>query len=300
MLEIILLILKIIGIILLVILGLVFLILFLVLFAPIKYKSNGYKRDKDFALQAVVTYLNPLVSITVKYPEETVVHVKILGITVYTQRVKKGVADDEAGAEDIKNNRIGEEKSDNSDNYQHTDDCVKAAEEHKEESQKVSSESKYKKETENAEKAKASKETGQSEEAPASKIQNSSKKKNSTLNTVGYYASMLQENKGLILEVLKTVLKALKTILPRKCYIKAILGTGQADTTGYIYALYCAVLDYLPKRIEIILEPVWTQKSLEGEYSVKGKIRLIHILIATIKIVADKNVRQLYKRIRSV
>ena len=122
--------------------------------------------------------------------------------------------------------------------------------------------------------------------------------KGSGLDTVGYYYSLFQENKGLILEVIKIVLRALKTILPRKCQIKAVYGAGEADKTGFIYAAYCALEGYLPGKVTF--EPVWTEKFAEGEFELKGKIRIIHFLVAVIKIIANPMVRLLIKKIRRV
>ena len=115
---------------------------------------------------------------------------------------------------------------------------------------------------------------------------------------IGLYLTLFAENKGLISEVLWIVLDALKTVFPRKCYAKVMGGTGQADTTGFIYAAYCGLYEYLPG--EVIFEPVWLEAGFEGEYSVKGKVRLIHFLTAAIKIISNKKVRLLYKKLRRV
>ncbi len=284
MLESILLIFKIIGILFLVIFGFVIFILLLILFAPIKYKSNGHKYNKDLELQALITYLNPLVRIIVKYPSKTVIQVKILFLNVYTMKAKTGVTENTGDSE-------------NADKPNFSNETATA------EKRNLSIE------TSTTEKIAASKKTihenaastaNQTKEATSSKVQDNTKKETGTFDNIRFYAALLQENKVLILEALKTLIKALKTILPRKCYINAVYGTGQADTTGYLYAIYCALFDVWPKGIELILEPIWIEKKLEGEYSIKGKIRLIHLLIAAIKIIADKNIRQLYKKIRSV
>lgn len=112
------------------------------------------------------------------------------------------------------------------------------------------------------------------------------------------YAGLYQEHKDCVLETLETILKALKTILPKKCKVFTVVGTGEADTTGFLYAVYCAVVSFLPG--EIYLEPVWTEQYLAGSYEVSGKIRLIHLVYATIKIVADQRVRLLIKKLRRI
>ena len=214
-----------------VLLGLVLLILFLVLFAPVKYSSNGSKCSDELKVDALITYLNPIVRVKIVYSEAVIVSVKILGVTIQPKQKQTDTP-------------RTKQKSDSS-----------AAE----------------------------------QKTP---------KKNSVFDAVSACIALLQENKELILEVLKVILKALKTVFPRKCYIKAIFGTGQADTTGFIYAAYCSLQEYLPG--EVVLEPVWIEPCLEGEYYLKGKIRLIHFVAAAAKIIANRNVRLLYKKIRSV
>ena len=122
--------------------------------------------------------------------------------------------------------------------------------------------------------------------------------KSSTLDTIGYYTTLFSENKELVLNVLGTILRAFKTILPSKCKVHAVFGTGQADTTGYIYAVYCSLKDNLPG--EVYLEPIWTEAHLEGKYYLKGKIRIIHFLIAFMKIITNKETRLLIKKLRRV
>ena len=75
MLGIILFILKVLGIIVLCALGLTFLILLLVLFAPIRYSSEGSKYVDNLQVKALVTYLNPIVRVKISYPDEAIVKV---------------------------------------------------------------------------------------------------------------------------------------------------------------------------------------------------------------------------------
>ena len=245
MLAIILFILKLLGILIFVLLGLILFVLFLVLFAPVKYSSNGSKCSNELKVNALITYLNPIVRLEVHYPDDVIVSAKVLGVTIY-QKSKENNTSSERVQKGTTSPKL-------QDSEQKTD-------------------------TSAAEKKKT--------------------KKTSTIDTISTYATLFYENKELFLEVLKVILKALKTILPRKCYVKAIFGTGQADTTGFIYAAYSSLRDYLPG--EVILEPVWIESYLEGEYLLKGKVRMIHFVTATVKIIANRDVRLLYKKIRSV
>lgn len=274
MLGIILFILKIIGIILLVVLGLILLVLLLVFLAPFKYKSNGYKNEEGLKVQALITYLNPLIRVLINYPEEYFVCVKVLGFTVYTVKSSK----EETKSRDLD---------------------VSTSKEHSEEQPDTSDADTSKDHVEETP-IDSTADISSVEKTQTDSSKKSSKKQKHTLDKIRAYASILTEHKDLLLDVLKTVINALKTILPGKCYVNFTFGTGQADTTGYIYAMYCALLDFLPDKTEIILEPVWVEKWFSGEYFIKGKIRLIHFLIAIIKIITDSNVKRLYKKIRSV
>ena len=328
MLGIILFILKLLGILLLVILGLILLILILVLFAPIKYSGAGSRYGENLRIWAMVTYLNPVVCVTVQYPDAHIVKVKICGFTVFStgeddESKEENISEEKVHAEaetkekekhSFESNSIAEQKCQHKGSQEGSeakeegssqssgaitagepvvsaDICQGGAE-----TENTVSDTKDSK-TESGELFRDIGEEKSFSDNPETGTSEDSTKGN-VLDTVGYYASLFQENKGLILNVLKTVLNALKTILPRKCRIKAVFGTGEADKTGFIYAAYCALEDYLPG--EIIFEPVWTEKFAEGEFALKGKIRLIHFLVAAIKIIANKNVRLLIKKIRRV
>lgn len=266
MLGIILFILKVLGIIVLCVLGLVFLILLLVLFAPIRYSSEGSKYADNLKVKALITYLNPIVRVKVSYPGNTIVNVRILGTTVFPakQKEKTSNGQKEENAKETREQRLAGEAS----------------------------EAIVRKDKRTSESNSEDKTTGKTSEDK----QEQDGSKSSTLDTVGYYASLFTENKELILDVLKTILKAFKTILPRKCRIHVVCGTGKADTTGYIYAAYCSLKEYLPG--EIYFEPVWIESHIEGEFFVKGKIRIVHFLVAIIKIIANKKVRLLIKKLR--
>ncbi|MCD8131244.1 MAG: hypothetical protein LUE16_08210 [Lachnospiraceae bacterium] len=117
-------------------------------------------------------------------------------------------------------------------------------------------------------------------------------------NKIVAIAALLWQYKEMYPDVLGKVFKALKTILPRKCNIHLIFGTGAPESTGYLYAAYCALGEYLPGTIEF--EPVWMESYLDVEFELGGKIRLIHFVTAAVKIIADKRVRHFISEIRRI
>ena len=124
------------------------------------------------------------------------------------------------------------------------------------------------------------------------------KRKFTLIQDVNYYVTLWQENKELIIDVLHTLGKAVVTILPRDMKANIVYGTGMADITGFIYAAYCCLQPYLPK--DVLVEPIWTEKYLEGTFHLHGKIRVFPLLVALVRIISDKNVRILYKKLRRV
>ncbi len=110
MLDIVLLILKIIGIILAVLLGLVILILLIVLFAPVKYNIRASYYDNKPLADVRVTALFHLVRFKLTYIEELKYRVKVLFFTVYSSD-KKDADETEKGDSRGKKNKSGKKDS---------------------------------------------------------------------------------------------------------------------------------------------------------------------------------------------
>ena len=309
MLSVMLFVLKLVGIILLVLLSLVLLILGLVLFAPIKYKGSGSKYGENLQVQALVTYLNPIVRVLVQYPGAHIVQVKICGFVIF----KTGDETEEEKPDESIPKTIKEKETPSSENNTVVEQECRQQEIVQEKSstqpssisnageQSVSHDVCVEEKAGTTKTATTEGETATAKEvhdAHSVVAEQTDLPKDSVVDTIGYYYSLFQENKDLILEVIKIVFRALKTIMPRKCRIKAVYGAGEADKTGFIYAAYCALEVYLPGKVTF--EPVWTEKFAEGEFELKGKIRIIHFLVAAIKIIANPRVSLLIKKIRRV
>lgn len=122
------------------------------------------------------------------------------------------------------------------------------------------------------------------------------KRKTSFIKDIEYYVDLWQNNKELILDVMRTICNAIVPILPKDIEARVVFGTGMADVTGFIYAAYCVLETYLPEGVSVT--PLWIEKHFEGEYKLRGKIRLFPLLVAIIKILSNKNVRILYNKLR--
>ncbi len=330
MLGVILFILKLLGFLLLAVVCLVILILCLVLLAPVRYTGQGCKYEEEFQVKALITYLNPAIRVLISYPDNSIIQVKLAGFTVFRigkekeephEKTKKQKSGKKSGSFDASGeqsvpgdgpvskaegkekihapeNTFSEKNSEEDKQCFEKERNVKQPESDKQQTGAEQSDIQPEQQSD-APKDPADRELKSEKASDTSKEQMvSDNTKNSSLDTVRYYASLLQENKELILRVLKLILNALKTILPRKCNIDITFGTGQADTTGFIYAAYCSLQDYLPGRI--IFTPIWTESYLEGEFMLKGRIQVIHFVTAAVKIISNKDVRLLYKKIRRV
>ncbi len=89
----------------------------------------------------------------------------------------------------------------------------------------------------------------------------------------------------------------LKKIKPTRIEGDVVLGTGDPAATGQVIGAIAALYGFLPKKLKIT--PDFEEKRYEGNLHVKGRIRLIHVLAAALKLFFDKNVRYVVKKIQS-
>ena len=87
MIQILLLILKIIGIILLSIIGLLVLIMLLLMFWPFTYRLKAFKNEKDYDVAFRLLWLLGLVTATINYNGEAWLIFRIIGIPVYKIKI---------------------------------------------------------------------------------------------------------------------------------------------------------------------------------------------------------------------
>ncbi len=327
-------ILKIIGIILLVLLGLIILLLCLLLFAPVKYRAKGAKHPDALSVSAFVSYLWPLVRVRVEYPSETILSVKILWIDLLhpkeknrTKKKRKKIVPEEK-RDNPQNNESGAAKPMRTvpetpvyrmdilpNDYEEKDVQVQLIREETADEEKnnpeqfsdrsekpdLSEQKQNIKPGQSERKRDTNKETDKSNRKKATKKSATKKKaaphtEKKSENKLAAIVTLLWQYKEMYPDVLGRIFHALKSILPRKCNIHLIFGTGSPDNTGYLYGAYCALQEYLPGTI--VFEPVWMESYLDVEFELNGNIRLIHFVTAAVKIIADKRVRNFIAEIR--
>lgn len=87
----------------------------------------------------------------------------------------------------------------------------------------------------------------------------------------------------------------LKKIKPSKIEGDVIFGTGDPATTGQVIGAIAAAYGFFPEKLHIT--PDFEEQRYEGTIHVKGKLRLIHVLVIAIKVIADKNIRYVVKKV---
>jgi hypothetical protein len=85
--------------------------------------------------------------------------------------------------------------------------------------------------------------------------------------------------------------RLLKHILPTKLKSKVTFGTGDPCSTGQALGAMSFLYSFYGDRIQIT--PDFERNILEGEHFVRGRIRLVTILIIVVKLIFDKRFKKL-------
>lgn len=178
-----------------------------------------------------------------------------------------------------------------------TEDSLKDDElnlESEEKTDVVSSESATK---EDSKKAKPKKEKKKKEKKP--KKEKKDKEPNKNIEQAKELWAFLQEseNKGVLKFITKYVVKIIKWILPRKVYVDMELGLEDPALTGYIAAVTSIV--YVATKKHIHIAPNFNEQVVKGDFRVKGRLYLYQLLYYIIRVIIDKRVRRLIKKVRS-
>lgn len=146
------------------------------------------------------------------------------------------------------------------------------------------------------------------QDKPKEEVRKKSKKKSkkkksagdeeSTFDQVKRFIGFLreEENKGVLRYILKMLLKAIKSILPRKLTGKVRFGLEDPSTTGYIIGV--ASIFYPKYKDSFVLQADFYEVVLEGQIQVKGKITFGVFVWYALRIIIDRRVRRLIKEVR--
>lgn len=103
------------------------------------------------------------------------------------------------------------------------------------------------------------------------------------------------EGKAAVKNVLRQIWYLLKKIKPSTIEGNVIFGTGDPASTGQIIGGIAAIYGFLPDKLHVT--PDFEEKRYEGNLHVKGKLRLVHIVIIAVKLIADRNFRYVVKKV---
>lgn len=116
---------------------------------------------------------------------------------------------------------------------------------------------------------------------------------------IDFYKDMWDDPRGkhAVSQVWKWLKILLKKIKPKQIEGNVIFGTKDPALTGQLIGGIAAVYGFIPEKLRII--PDFEEERYEGTLRIRGKIRLIHVLAALIGLIADKNVRYVYRKIQA-
>lgn len=291
--------LKVIGIVLLIILLLILLLLAIVLFVPIRYKGSGVIDDTEKNVQFKITWLLHALSVRVNYqhPEKPSVIIKILGIQIGKKKKKS------KKKKDIHENPdISSELSETDHQESGHNTCDNLGDEYVEQVQipqnELTPEHQQIFDEYIQEKQKPKESLREKINKIIDKIKSIYDKIKDIFSNIQYYLNVVQEKetKELLHKVFESLLKILKSIRPRKLVINANVGFDTPDTTGKMYGAYWVMKPVLGEHVDIT--PDFENKTLEGDFFVKGKITVFVIAINGLKILLNKNLKPVIKKFK--
>lgn len=286
-------ILAVIGIVLLVLLALLILTVLAVLFVPIRYRASGEKEADRIEGVAAVSFLYPFLSFKwQRAGNENRWALRLLGIKLKSSRK----ADKGKVAEPEKTDKGKAEETAQAAKPE------KAAETVKEEKQPATP-SVQNAEAEDA--ARQAEETGtqetdrvSSEKKARFTISGLCDKMEKIRDNVEYYKERLtaEENRLFLKRTKERIFAVLKSIKPKVLTARVVCGTGSPDTTGYVCAVYGMLYPVIEDRISFTAD--FENKVLDGELSVKGKVRVATLVRHGIKILLDKQLKVFLKEMK--
>ena len=310
MLQVLLMILKILGILILVILGIILAVLLLVLFVPVRYRGDAAFDGKPGG-GVLVSWLMHLVTVRVSYDGKATALVKVLRFRIFDKTVWPAAEESTNTAEhaDVQVGSVPEDEMDtiapiepvsvpktvDSANTSVTSEAADCSRKTEPASQRT-----VVSETQMPEVKESEVKESEDKESFISKISNAYQQICGKVNTgqekIEQVRTFLndQENRKTIGLLWRQVKKLLRHVLPRKISGRVRFGFDDPATTGQILTYISPFYGLYAKTLK--LEPIFEEKVLDGELHVKGHIRAATLLWIVIRVVLNKNFRVLLKK----
>ena len=310
MLQVLLMILKILGILILVILGIILAVLLLVLFVPVRYRGDAAFDGKPGG-GVLVSWLMHLVTVRVSYDGEATALVKVLWFRIFDKTVwpAEEESSNTADRADVQVGSVPEDEMDaiapiepvsvpkvaDSINTSVTSEAADCSRKTESTTQRT-----VVSETQMPEVKESEVKESEDKESFISKINNAYQQICGKVNTgqekIEQVRTFLndQENRKTIGLLWRQVKKLLRHVLPRKISGRVRFGFDDPATTGQILTYISPFYGLYAKTLK--LEPIFEEKVLDGELHVKGHIRAATLLWIVIRVVLNKNFRVLLKK----
>lgn len=116
---------------------------------------------------------------------------------------------------------------------------------------------------------------------------------------VDYYKRVLQkEETGYTLSKVRRILfKTLRRILPQRWQLEGDIGLGDPAATARVLEVHGMLIPLTAGHA--VIRPEFLQYRMNARGYCKGRIRLIHLVVAAVQIVTDRRIRQTIRRIRN-
>jgi hypothetical protein len=276
--------LKIIGLILLGILAFVLALLLVVLFVPIRYKADGFYKDKDYNVKGKANWLLYAVTVSFDLKASKDPVIKILGIKLKGKKKK--------GSEE----KTGEDSSDPETKEASLDDTDEESKDLKERNDedttdKVTDVSL----TDSSERSEENTAKSEDEKSSEKKRKNADDKKEfkseSVYDKIKRYIEIIKSEdfKESFSLVKKQLCRLLKAVLPRKWEINASLGFEDPSLTGYVCALSGAMYMWFRKHIHIVGD--FDNEEISADAYFKGRIYIVVLVYVFIRVWFNKKIR---------
>lgn len=275
-------ILGILGIVLLILLGILIFLLLTVLFFPILYKVEAFKDEDRMEADIRINWLFGLLCGRFQYPVPGEFMVKLLWKKLFpagtSPKPDPGSHKKAADAEKVKE-------------AEKTQEVAEAGE-----TEEIAGDG----EIQRAEESAKAEETEEAKDTQTKQESRTSFSLSEKLDNLRKYKDLLlcEDSKELMQHLFFRLGKILKSIRPRKLKLKLTFGTGSPDTTGYAYGIYGMFLCRWGK--EVYVTPDFERRRLDGTLYAKGHVIMAVLLLHGIRIVMDKQLRQLYRKLKKI
>lgn len=301
--ELILLIVKIILIVLLVVLGLILLTLGLILFIPIHYEVSGSIGDSwELRIKGKVTYLLSIIKVLFNYEDSQ------FGFKLFLFGFEKKMQEENnESPEEVAETLYEAEEVTKEDVTVDEKKDISLTEEQAHQTELLENENTDSLQEESIS-VKSSKEKAlneKSEDSAASKKKQQKKAKEVKEKGKFNFAFIKQQitdehNKSVVCKIWSEISYLLKHFKFRKIITDLVFSTGDPASTGQVLGLLCMIPILYQYEFQILPDFESEKGYLKGTFLVAGKIRLIHVIVAILRLILDKEVRLVFKRIQTL